>query len=352
MELYDYNSKGIDYTYKRLSNFINFYGLPDQTTHHLFSLRRELDLWARQGNETTKNVMEQLTSCLHKLEGGLLYSYRIGKQIENLAKIPYNQFDPVFGGLNITLVKRGDAWKDITTPEDLFSSPTMIQIAAPILELDIESFLLQGVAMLDRLATFVYERYPYVKANGKAYRYYSQLHDFLNDHKSKHQELEKLLLLVTECNQYLAGILISDGTQKTLRNYIAHQSSLAELSQEAFIFHVLEDGKVLRFDNEVLDSPLLASIRKVSTVLPYLMVQAIGILLSGIITIQEYTKIKWIEKTDRMLFEPTWSNPTIYFKDYIDPHQTGPRFTVAQIRIDGFRIHSYHLREEILLLAE
>jgi hypothetical protein len=196
-----------------------------------------------------------------------------------------------------------------------------------------ESLLFHGRAALDRLSFFVAAQVHRQSADK-----FSKLANVLANFSDKDPRASRARGCISDSLPYLEGLVL-DTEDSSLRSALIHRRSIGEITTTAFTVHSLEDGRVLRFDHEIQRRPLVHSAQRLSQAVAYVVLNTLGAYInlgSGIAIDQ---------------CRPAWDNLTVCFTEYVDPDRAGPRFSVVKMLPDGFRIHTEHLRVEVLGFA-
>jgi len=196
-----------------------------------------------------------------------------------------------------------------------------------------ESLLFHGRAALDRLSFFVA-----AQVHRQNVDKFSKLANVLANFSDKDPRASRTRGFISDSLPYLEGIVL-DTEDSSLRSALVHRRSIGEITTTAFTVHSLKDGKVLRFDHELQRRPLVHSAQRLNQAITYAVLNTLGTYInlgSGIAIDQ---------------CRPAWDNLTVCFTEYVDPGKAGPRFSVVKMLPDGFRIHTEHLRPEVLGFA-
>jgi hypothetical protein len=209
-------------------------------------------------------------------------------------------------------------------PPDARPGPgDMMTLAADEACFDFESLLFHARTALDRITWFVVARH------GQRSEQFSNLRRTLGFFSQRDDRVRQMISVLDEVGPF-GGLLTDDGGTKALRSVVAHQRSLPEGREIAFTIHFLPDGRRLIFDLEALGRPLFATAQRLTTDVPFIMLNSVAIYMGQ-------------PTLPRSEFRVTWANPTAVFSQHIDASGRGPRFTVASVYPSGFTLKTRHV---------
>jgi len=328
---HSYNKAGVEYTIFQQNSAVKVSGYlrPDAMTY-LISLERAVARASVGETDENKRFLGSINGCLHHLYAFLLQVERMVEHVVALRLIPSKTVNPVYP---IEVFKEN--WLGVGTP---VSAPALVRVRIDLVEYDFIQLLLIGVATLERLATFVS-----ISLAGKQCNYYHLQHELSLCPDSR---AAVILSIAAKVAPQLADVLVS-GSQKSLRNRVAHLSSIPELSDRSMLFHLLPSDKILRFDSELAGFPLLKTAHTISGALPYLVAAVCGEMFGQDASGKVIAGRSDFTQVDPARFTPDWMNPTIHFDDFIDPTETGPQIAYIKPGLHEFTIDKRHLRPEI-----
>jgi hypothetical protein len=275
-----------------------------------------------------------LLKLLTRLETVFYYSSRIAIYVGEIAKLPSSA-------------------KKLLTPEAAsdFSPPLQLTRNHKELGMEFESLILHSVAALDTLANVCAAHCKDCKSfNGKGNEiqiYFSNLKSALQNSLAVDARASHLIQLIDECEPALENIVLSIG-RKTLRNQIAHEAPIQDLTNSNFVIYWLDDGRVLRFDHDVYEMPLVASSRNLAWTMAYLVVKATTIFLSLSEKGHVDKALEDAMAVGRSIFEPSWPNPFIHWRQFLSNNSADPEFTVTRTNADGVTITNVRLKPTVL----
>lgn len=299
-------------------------------------------LWAigeqsKDAADPEREFLGGLVGSLHHLNAFLLQAERFGDHIKAIEALPSRNFVPEYP---IVIVKEAEG------SNDLFAPPAMIRVLVDRIEYDFLQLLLSGVATLERMAMFV---------SGNVIGHETNFYNFRGAlAASDSARAARLTAIMDAYLPEIAGVLVTAGPggAKNLRNWLAHQSSIPELTQRAMTFHLLADGRILRFDHEIMGFPMIKTAHRIIPAVASLvgeMCEAVFALDAGG---NERPGFGPCLNPPRDTFKLLWDNPTVHFDEFIDPTGNGPRVSIYKPILGGFRTHTQHLREDVLLAAK
>ena len=329
----DFNKLGKKYAFAAFASERKGFGaLPRNAEAFYLNIEREIGRRSKNASQETRDFLGNLFGCLSKLDSFLLPAARIIEHVKRL-----KDFKTLFS--NHPVKPDPDSYL-VYNYNELYH--------------DFDTLILQTVAGLDRLSVLTKsccKDCVLYRPNGKEIQiYFSNLEEHLQKSQCSDVRAEYLYRAVNECKDSFLNVIISDGQRKTLRNQLAHQSSIPELSGHSIVIHWLKDGRVLRFDHELYGLPMVATARQLMGAVPYLILKAVGLFLGR--SAEGAILADWACEIDRSVTKPEWENPLIFYKDFIDLSSSGPRFTVSKCDAGGSSLETRHLREQVLDFAE
>lgn len=328
----NYNELGKEYiSYASASGLIAYGTLKPQGAAILSALRQETV--QRQRDKWRPILTSDLLKLLSRLDTVFYYSARVAHYLQEIEALP--------GGTGAL----GDSM-----PEEDFCPPLQLIRNHKELGMEFESLILHSVAALDTLANLFSKHCngcEILNTKGKPIQiYFKDARAALANSVASDARAQHLLDVLNECEPTLHNIVLSIG-RKTLRNYLAHEAPIADLTESNFVIDWLPDGNVLRFDHEVYGMPLVASARTLIQSVSYLVMKSVAIFLVA----SDSTVVRADQDATlglkRDLCEPSWRNPVISWRDYVSTNKSDPEFTVAKTEADGFTIQHLHLSPEV-----
>jgi len=333
----NFNKLGQDYvSYASASGLLAYGTLNPQGATILSALRKQTI--QSQRDQWQPLLTRDLLRLLSRLDTAFYYSARVADYLEEIRNLP-----GVIGELGANI------------PKEALCPPAQVTRNHRELGMEFESLILHSVAALDTLANLCAIHCTgcniYDKKGRLIQIYFSNLQAALGSSVNSDARAQHLLALLSECAPTLSDIVLSIG-RKTLRNHLAHETPIADLTESHFVIHWLDDGTVLRFDHEVYGMPLVASARRLIQTVSYLVTKSIAIFLAASDSPILQDNLSSALTLTRDLFEPYWTNPVISWRDYVSIDKNDPEFTVAKTESDGFTIQHVHLKPEIFEHAE
>lgn len=333
----NYNKLGQEYvSYASASGLVAYGTLTPQGATILSALRQEVT--QRQRGQWQLPLTHDLLRLLSRLDTVFYYSAHVANYLQEIRNLPNGT---------------GELWANI--PKEDHCPPLQITRNHKELGMEFESLILHSVAALDTLAHLCASHCTGCKIYNKKSKliqlYFSNLLIALGNSVGSDARANHLLPLLCECEPTLNDIVLSIG-RKTLRNHLAHETTIADLTESNFVIYWLENGTVLRFDHEVYGMPLVASARKLIQTASYLVTKSIAIFLAASDSPILQDNLNSALALTRDLFEPNWPNPVISWRDYVSIDENDPEFTVSKTESDGFSIQHVHLKPEIFKHAE
>jgi hypothetical protein len=328
----NYNELGKEYiSYLSASGLVAYGTLKPQGAAVLSALR--LEAVQRQRDKWRPTLTRDLLRLLSRLDTAFYYSDRVAHYLQEIEALPGGT-----GALGANM------------PDEDFCPPLQLMRNHKELGMEFESLILHSVAALDTLANLFANHCDGCKifnAKGKPIQiYFKDAQTALANSVASDGRAQHLLDVLNECEPTLHDTVLSIG-RKTLRNNLAHEAPIADLTESNFVIDWLPDGTVLRFDHEVYGMPLVASARSLIQTVSYLVMKSVAILLvaSDSTVVQADQDAALGLKRD--LCEPSWRNPVISWRDYVSTNKSDPEFTVVKTEADGFIIQHLHLSPEV-----
>ena len=216
---------------------------------------------------------------------------------------------------------------------------------------EFESLIFHAVATLDSLAALLSKICVDCKLfdkNGNTVQiYFSNLKKALQNSQASDVRAQYLFQLITECESGLSDTVLSVG-RKTLRNQLAHQNPIPDLSGSNFIIYRLDDNRLLRFDQDVYGLPLLATARNITWIVTYVVLKSVAIILTKTAqgALVGHLNKEW--QVGKVFFEPQWEIGFVGWKDFISKDGKGSTFSVSKCEASGFRIVNHVLNKSVL----
>ncbi len=332
----NYNELGKGYiSYASAPGLVAYGTLNPQGAAVLSALRDETV--QRQRDKSNPALTRDLLKILSRLDTAFYYSSRVAYYLLEIEALP--------GGTGTLRANM---------PDDDFCPPLQMIRNHKELGMEFESLILHSVAALDTLAKLFANHCAgceILNAKGKPIEiYFKDAQVALLNSVAYDGRAQNLLDVLNECEPTLHDIVLSIG-RKTLRNNLAHESPMADLTESNFVIDWLRDGTVLRFDHEVYGIPLVASARSLIQTVSYLVIKSVDILLAAADSTAGQSSGDAGVEIKRDLCEPLWRNPVISWRDYVSTNKSDPEFTVARTEADGLTFQHLHLRPEAFMHA-
>lgn len=218
---------------------------------------------------------------------------------------------------------------------------------------DFEALVFQAVASLDSLAVFLESHLSACEvknAKGKKQQiYFSNLDQALSNSVPLDARASYILKTIVACKTDLENIILSVG-RKTLRNQIAHEKPIPELSESHFVIYGLGDGLVLRFDQDVYEMPLIGSGIKLVKILSFILIMAALIMLTIDQSGKKSASLQNRLGLQKDFFIPNWENGFANWRDFIPvclEAYEPDTFTVFKAERNVFRMDNIQLSKRI-----
>lgn len=333
----NYNELGQEYvSFASASGVVAYGALTPKGATILSALHQET--LQRQRGQWQPSLSRDLLRLFSRLDTVFYYSTRVAYYLQEIRNLP-----------------GGTGELGVNIPKEALCPPAQITRNHKELGMEFESLIFHSMAALDTLANLCASHCTGCNLSDTKGRliqiYFSNVQAALGNSLSSDFRANHLLALLRECTPTLNDIVLSIG-RKTLRNHLAHETPIADLTESHFVIHWLEDGSVLRFDHEVYGMPLVASARKLIQTVSYLVTKSIAIFLAASDSSILQDNLNSALALTRDLFEPYWTNPVISWRDYVSIDENDPKFTVAKTESDGFSIQNIHLQLEVFKHAE
>lgn len=328
----NYNEQGQEYvSYAYASGVIAYGTLMPQGESLVAALHQEIIQKTR--DKCIPALIADLQKLLSRLDTVFYYSSRVSHYLGEIEALPAGA-----GKLGANISNRD------------YCPPLQIMRNHKELGMEFESLILHSVAALDTLSNLFADHChgcEILNSKGKPIQiYFKDAQEALTNSLASDGRAQHLLNVLKECEPTLHNIVLSIG-KKTLRNQLAHEAPIADLTESNFVIHWLPNGTVLRFDHEVYGMPLVASAKNLIQTVSYLVVKSVAILLATSSTPMLQEKIDAAQGVTSELCEPSWINPVISWRDYVSTDTNDPEFTVSKSEADGFTIQNVRLRPEV-----
>lgn len=332
----NYNELGQEYiSYASAPQLVAYGTLSFQCAAVLSALRQEVVDY--KNSESIPVLVSDLLRLLSRLDTVFYYSSRVADYLKEIELLP-----------------RGTGVLGADVPDKDFCPPLQITRNHKELGMEFESLILHAVAALDNLANLFAAHCggcEILNVKGKRVQvYFKDARRLLENSMRFDKRAKYLLEVLNECESTLNDIVLSIG-RKTLRNHLAHETPIADLTESHFMIYWLADGRVLRFDHEVYGMPLVASARTLIQTVTYLVMKSVAILLVTPDLTLAKEKIDVALKLKRDLCEPSWSNPVVSWRSYISTNKSHPEFTVVKTNADGFVMKNVYLNPDVFEFA-
>lgn len=239
-------------------------------------------------------------------------------------------------------------------PTHLISPPGNLVLLGREIGIQFETLVLHCLAGLDHLSVLVTRHCHGTELRDPSGRlikpYFSNLQDRLMASQRVDIRSEWMFRMLDECAPELLGIILPDSRNKTIRNLIAHESNLLDLTKSSFSLFFLEDGRVLRFDCEVGNFPLVQTARNLVWNSVYLILRSVGIFAARTAT-GSVLLGEWAWLATRPHFRPVWDHQFVYWRDYQSSDKTHPEFEITRLDDLGIHTETVHLLPEVYRLA-
>lgn len=321
----NYNVLGQEYVSSGSAKPWSSYGVLDQKTEqHCIAIRRLIDRSLDSGGEALKISPTAL----------------------------FMRLDAVFLHYSSALQHLQASMAESRAVAAVEKPPIMMVIAAKELSFELEAVLFRAAACLDSLANYLSQtlsgfQMPARKDGRRQEVYFSNLKNGLKNSVGSDARTAAILPLLEMCEPAFHDLLLSIG-RKTVRNFVAHQSGIQELTGSNFIAHGLEDGRYLRLDQDLEGIPLVGSIYDLVGNITFLIYQVARV-LSTLQSDGTTDLIKAIElsKTPHF-YSPQWRPTLVSWRDFESADNEQLDLTVALVKDRGFELRNVKLDPEIL----
>ncbi|NVN86169.1 MAG: hypothetical protein HXX15_08760 [Rhodopseudomonas sp.] len=229
--------------------------------------------------------------------------------------------------------------------------PVMMCLRPRELAIELESILFHAAAALDSAAKVIEATivgYRFVDSKGKSKTtYFSNVQHGVKQALKSDARAQLIISLLDECSPHLSDVLLSVG-RKTMRNFIAHEGSAQELIDTEFTIHWLQNGAILRFDQELYGRPMMSGLRSVVWTATYFVAKASAILLTWDKEKPSGANSEDYWKVGRETFEPTWASPFINWRDYLSTSPEDQVFTVTSANESDVTLKEVRLNKSVL----
>lgn len=304
---FNFNKKGVDYKYTAIGQESpNVKILKQPALEYIKVLKRIISKEHENGDVNKKNQMISLLGCYERLEGFLHQSYRLSIYANKIYLFPsYGPGTTCSHRENFALY-------------------------------DYELLLFQGRAILDRL-TFYISKQVYNQDCSR----FDKLSNVLGDFLKKDKRAKTAIDLIEDSTSFFKGLLIDgENYKKSLRSRLIHKSTIGESLTCVFTIHTLPDGRVIRFDYEVLEYPLFGSTWILTKYIAYFCLNIIGLYLNH------------DKRIDIKECEPIWENKFAHFSSFIENKHKGIEFSIINMNPSGFELITRKLNLRVLNHAE
>ena len=305
------NQQDVKYHYIAAGSAGDYSALPSKAAVHLAQIKEKTtgESWRNADGELRASLAEA-QGCIDRLSSFLLQVSRMANHAARLATDPLVE-SPI--------------------PVEILPDTTLAVRAHEVCA-DFESLLFHARASLDRLTWFV------SRQHGQKCNRFSRLPNVVSGAQHKDPRAVWTLAVVDMTSLSLPGILLQNAGSKSLRDRVAHYSSLLEGVERYFTLHCLEDGRLLLFDCEAFGYPVLATSRRLSQIIPFAVQNVVAIYLG-------------LDALPLDEFAPSWPNPSVAYAEYVTEDPGGQVFGVVRMEPDGFRVEDKKLRPEVLTRA-
>lgn len=314
----DYNQAGQNY--QALTVGANWDGYGQISTEAAVYFQELL----REGNSRKNPVADKILGLFDRLKSTLYHSHLATSHL----KIMTGPEDYYFMSL----------------PKEMREPPYMLVYRNSELNFEIEAILFSIGAALDTFANICR-----AEINGfdksPRHTYFSNVKKSLRAAVRDDFRANLLERLISECEATFAE-------PRKIRNLVAHETGFQEQISVDYVFHSLDDGRLLRFDLEIEGRPFTRTVRELVWTLTYLIAGAARIFLTvdrRRVAEQELFDAWDVERT---MFEPAWENALLGWRDYRAPNGQGILFTISKLGARNVTLEQVHLNEDILSLAQ
>jgi len=298
----DFNIKGKTYAYMAQGKERPDFGALRPKAFDLFlKIQTSVSQNLIQVSESQRGYLNDIFSCTQRLSSFLYHSNRFTFHIKSLNSIapPKNQL--IYSAIDEACI-------------------------------DFESLLFLGRAALDRLAYFVASR-VYEQKNADKF---SNLQNVLQNFIEKDDRAENADAIISKSNPAFEGLITDSAETQALRSALIHRRSIGEVTTYGFTVHGLPDGRLLFFDCEIGNKPLIGSAEYLFKHVNFVSLNLLSIYgdFDAQVNINDCS--------------PLWDHNIVHYSSYIDSSNSGPKFSIIRAHPDGFRILTNHLRAEVL----
>ena len=307
----DYNVAGVNYAMmaQKIRSMPQG-GMTDSARDYYLSVLRVVAKLDRNKNQDN-SIINDACGCTHHFEAFLYQMLAFLSHIEAIDKIKNGQISPSYPVTIIT---------EESNKENLFP-PLLIGVSARNIEFDFMILLLISVALLERLSVFASNLLL-----GSECNFYNLRKNLA---QSKDARATKIIACLDIALPSISNILIT-GSAKSLRNRLAHLSSVPELLNSVLTIHLLDHGKILVFDHDIAGYPVFCTARSINMAVPFIALNIISILISHDSNHELIVGTADIQNPPLSLFEPEWLNPAIDRRKY--ENTSGPQIAVTFLR--------------------
>ena len=301
----DFNVKGKQYSFiAKGEDRPDFEALRPKAFNLFFTLQNTVSQGYSQVDESQKKFLNDVFACSQRLAAFLYHSNRFSTHVKSLHALAPRPGELVFHSIDEVCI-------------------------------DFESFLFLARATLDRLSFFVACR-VYNQPNSDKF---SKLKNVLENFIKKDERATKAIEIINESLPVLSGLIVDSPDTQALRSALIHRRSIGEITSVGFTVHGLPDGRLLYFDCELQNRPVIGSAEKLFKYVVYVNLNLLGIYagLSGSVSLNDCS--------------PSWTHNIVHYTQLIDQTERGPRFSIVKAFPDGIKILTHHLKPEVFEFA-
>ncbi len=300
---FDFNKKGQTYEFAAFADDKNNFGVLSETAFRYFcQLQNAISKTHQHGDASQKRLMIGAQGCLERLEAFLVQSNRLSQHHRSVCGQP----SPPPGN--------------------------MVAFRDTVAVFDFEALLFHSRALLDRI-TFFITKQIYDQACDKP----NKIRNVLNNFIKKDGRATRAIQVIDEAMPSLYGLIVdTENGEKSLRSHLIHKSTSGESSTCSFTIHSAPGNKVIRFDYEVKEHPIIGSAWMLSKYVPFISLNLLGIYLGldNGVTLNECV--------------PIWKNELKCFSQFVDASASGPAFSMIKMHPSGVEINTRHLKQSVL----
>jgi hypothetical protein len=331
----NFNENGVVYQCYRDNTSLGIGGyMPEKAVVAKVNLAEALNQYASDDDKHLR--VQGFIGSLHHLDAFLLSIERIADYVDLLRRTALSP-DPCVEFPRLFIKRSGHA-------EPINEPPVLVGISSQLLEIDAETALLRAVTVLERLTKLAEQELGLAKVKS-----FFNLEAELKANPANDVRCKTLLDLLNKVKPSFLRTVLSTDQDTNLRNIIAHRQSSPEIMEQGFTMNFPSIDRLLVFDAELQEFPLIGTIHKIAQAIPFFALEFFKIFLSTFdaqSSLRAWADSQTFQEND---FEPTWKNTFIHCSSFIDPEGKGPIFSVIKWRGNRFKNTLSHLREDVFL---